>query len=1133
MPNISLSSKNNYSPVVTSVNLNNELVNLKNTYLKGEQQKAISQLAGFIKNLKDDTLKNLDALKVRVDDINQRMAAIKTKTDRLKDLSLSSSSYSTRLNEVIFLLQEACALLDVLDTEAQKTFDNYEKNKNVIVDNKKAEATIELVKTQVEDFRRKKRVFEKFINDALLSLSTFSAGRVEMDSTQPVDWDEDPTTYQNTSIGLGHVLMIKQTWKNDGYSIGDVEGSVVLQPMQIKQVASIDWTRKDYASRSEGGQQGESLTNTVTRESDVEEIISTALTEALSGKSKVVSKSSGGSVGGSFAGPIGPALLGISGGYQSSKQQVDSSSSQNGSRDLASSALQSLRDKIQQSASSLRSQRNTVIQTVSQEESATATTEVIANYNRRHALTTMWFSINRHYAVEQQIVDVQECLFFPLPMTPFDIEKVYRWRDILQYNLLDPQHLKAFDAVERMVDRYENINIPEGRYCDEPIEYIEGELQISFEIPRIPDPEEAELAAAMAENNSERIAIATGNLHTELDRLYQPFYFLLKRKYADKRDAYLTKLKNEEKSRRDYVYEKEVVPAMIDTLVNEYLYVGGNFDIPLYADFTLVDKYDSKVILNTNYTGTSRVNYSSPKGRPLRVRFKISRPEVSRAELKELRFRIVLPSSETLPDGVRIIIHSAQVNYNTEFGRYKLFSSKGADDMNTNDDAVFYTGKMTYQEMQEPKKEDKMQAARLISHLNQHIEKYHGLIWMSMGPNRLFSLMDGYIAPNSGGRSVASVVESQPLGVIGNNIILKVVPGANIDPHHQINLEKGITLLDMYKPEKPSDPFRITVKNPGLYGESILGKCESAETIDDSKLWRYEDLKIPYLPTEIQPVSLDSRYQDPGNLQTKDYAPPMINMQTLTPDALKESALKEALSLIGKSDSFRDATGLEGSQDLVKNAQNQNTQILKNATDAANSAMQMGANYAIEKQKQDIEAYKELSKNATPEERKELRKAIMENWGSNNKALEKAMNDASEIAKTQAKNASQPSATDTLSKVKDFVSAGTTVDKIKVNPDGSFEAEGLTTSNEDIKNWVTNNAATLLEIAKDFDLKQAGKPDKTNVCWAYALALTLFPAYEWNSEKGNEAIIEEMLGMIDNVRPGIDPNDPDAGNALG
>lgn len=1088
---------------------------------------AKKELLKSVQSLKNDIIKGLSNLEKSYDDINASFEAIKKKVTQVKNLSFNDNTLLNRLNEIVYLLEELTPLIADFTKAADLLFENIEKNKKTILFD---DATLDLIdelKNGRYQLNAKKNLFEKVVREIKRKLASINTGRTTLDGTNPIDWDEDPTLYENTTIGLGHVLIIKQMWKNDGYSLGDVEGSIVLQPMQVKQVASIDWTRTDTASRTEESTQTESLTNTVTRESDSQEIIKTALAESLSGQSNVVSKSRGGSIGGSIAGSIGSAIFGISGGYQSSRQQTSSTASQNSSRDLASNAMQSLKDRIQQSASSVRSQRNTVIQTVSQSESANATTEIIANYNRRHSLTTMWFSINRHFVIEQELVDVQECLFLPMPMSEFDIAKIYRWRDILKANLLDPSHAEAFNAVERIVDEYENIFIPDHRYCDEPIDYIEGELSISFEIPRIPDPDETMLEAAIAEKNSERIGAALENTNMMLDLVYGPFFFLLKNTFASKRDAYLNRLKNEEKARRDYVYEKEIVPVMVNSIVDQYLqlYVGDS-QTPLKADFTLVDKYENLVSINRSQNLNTRVAYVSPKGRPLRIKFRIyDGLGFTREQIKQIRVRINgTDQSETLPEGVRIILHSSRIKYATAFGEYMLYSNGNIkDDLNCSmrgnnvvyDEAVLVTTRKSFIELQNPRKEDRIKAARLISHLNQNIEKYHTIIWMGMDTNRLFRLMDGYIAPNSGGRSVASVVDTQPLGIVGNNIILKVVPGANLDPFYRLNTETGASLLDHYKPEKHIDIFRITVKNPGLYGESILGKCESAETIDDSKLWRYEDLKIPYLPSEIQPVSLDTRFQNPGDLQVKDMATPMINMQTLTPDSLKESALKDAINLIGKGDSFRDTTGLAGNQDLVKNAQNQNTEILKNTTDAANSAMQMGVNYSLQKQKQDLEAYKELSKQATPEEMKELRKKFMDGWESNNSAMSKALDNSQEIAKKQAEDGTVDKSGATLEKMKDFVGAGSAIDKLKINPDGSLEAEGLTTSGDNIKKWVTNNSDELLKIARDYDLKQDGKEDRSNVCWAYALAMTLYPTRNWDSAKGNEALIEEMLGLIE------------------
>ena len=84
-----------------------------------------------------------------------------------------------------------------------------------------------------------------------------------------------------------------------------------------------------------------------------------------------------------------------------------------------------------QSASSVRSQRTSVVHTVAQGERVTATTESVANYNHCHAITIQYFEVLRHLLVRQRLVDVQECLFVPMLMSWFTRDKALRWRNTL------------------------------------------------------------------------------------------------------------------------------------------------------------------------------------------------------------------------------------------------------------------------------------------------------------------------------------------------------------------------------------------------------------------------------------------------------------------------------------------------------------------------------------------------------------------------------------------------------------------------------------------------------------------------------------------------------------------------------
>ncbi len=99
---------------------------------------------------------------------------------------------------------------------------------------------------------------------------------------------------------------------------------------------------------------------------------------------------------------------------------------------MTGQALQQVRDRTMQSASAVRSQRSTVVQSGRQAESARAQTEVIANYNHCHSLTIQYFEVLRHLQVTQELAAVQECLFVPFSISPFTADKALRWRRPLE-----------------------------------------------------------------------------------------------------------------------------------------------------------------------------------------------------------------------------------------------------------------------------------------------------------------------------------------------------------------------------------------------------------------------------------------------------------------------------------------------------------------------------------------------------------------------------------------------------------------------------------------------------------------------------------------------------------------------------
>ncbi|MGZ8822281.1 MAG: hypothetical protein ACXWX1_13295, partial [Aeromicrobium sp.] len=192
------------------------------------------------------------------------------------------------------------------------------------------------------------------INGALFT----GTPRGSVTASNTIDWDATATTYQAISVAHGHLLTLRQVWRADGYSLGDLLYSLPLAPCQKKQIALIDWDRRAVTARRESRTAAESLQASISRDRDISEIISTTLTESVRGGSKAKTWAAGGG----FGAFIGPLVIGGGGGASG----ASSTAWQNSARHVAGSSLQQVRDRTLQAASSTRSQRSTIVQTVRQ-----------------------------------------------------------------------------------------------------------------------------------------------------------------------------------------------------------------------------------------------------------------------------------------------------------------------------------------------------------------------------------------------------------------------------------------------------------------------------------------------------------------------------------------------------------------------------------------------------------------------------------------------------------------------------------------------------------------------------------------------------------------------------------------------
>lgn len=705
-------------------------------------------------------------------------------------------------------------------------------------------------------------------------LASPTSGRFLLDEKHQIDWDEIPDGFQATTIAHGHLLQMKQVWRADGYSLGDLLYSLPLAPGQQKLISVLDWNREEVAVRRAQRQVNETLDAQLSHDRDVNDVIRASLSERMNASSHALVAAAGGGIGGF----IGPVIFGAAGGVAS----ASSTASQTSARSVTGFALNRVRDRTLQSASAVRSQRSTVVQNARQGEAVRAQTEVVANYNRCHAVTIEYFEVLRHLQVSQELAHVQECLFIPFAISPFNAQKALRWRNPLRHWLRNRRLRGAFDAIEREQTNWEDADFPIGRYADEQLQQLDGEFYIRINLPRPEDTEEGDFVAANWSSYTAWLWDTPENMWTRYLGVALP-------------------------ESRDQIWEARIAPGIAQRLLarlSMQLIGTGPVSGSLSIDPTLVSRFrqDRSLLVS--------IRANTPL--PIWMRSHVQRVWIS------LDFSALGGVSAVLPAGAELLVESATLNYRTKHFVHTLFRNRRVLNDLTLGDTVEIATPISVREKRNPRERDRRYSERLLDHLNEHVEYYHRAIWLAMDPNRRFLLLDGFVAPDAGGRSVASVVENTVIGIVGNSLIMPVSPGQRLDSTYSFADTTPEDLRHLYSAD-PAPPMRISLPTSGVFAEAVSGQCNSCEVIDDTRFWRWEEAPIPDQPSLIAPLSLDSRRRTPPNLSPDTFPDSIVRLQT-TPDSPDPTGLASAVKALGVNNIFKDLTGLALNQQNAANA---------------------------------------------------------------------------------------------------------------------------------------------------------------------------------------------------------------------
>ena len=534
-------------------------------------------------------------------------------------------------------------------------------------------------------------------------------------------------------------------------------------------------------------------------------------------------------------------------------------------RRASASEDQRLRDSIRRYADALRRFESTVVSEVTQEESVTGTVEVVRNPNYGHSLTVIYHQILRHLRVDTEIAGVRECLFVPFAIRPFTLERAYRWREAIEQYLRDRSYAPALRYLKDVLTGFANSSVPPGRRSDLPVRNVYGSIYLTLGIERPADTTgRPVLRSGMAAAPALPGAPARG---------------------------IFSRLKEQVAAQRDKVFQEQYAPRAAAKWVNT-LQIEADGQI-LQADFTLATRYQ--------FNGVVRVDFTAPV------------PDGQLVTRETLR-SIVVRATAGLPAGSTANVTRVTFNYQTDQFERSVSASQGVGDLvlpeTGEPDTATISTIPTSWERQNLRAEMILAVQDLLRHLNEHMEYYQKAILWCMDRDRLLILLDGFYVPRTNGVSIASVVERDPVAIMGNCLVYRVSAGSFLGLD---NIKTPQELVNFYiGAEPPRSPMLVSLPTDGLYAQAIMDECEALEPHFGNTDWvlNEPDPALGDLPPEL----LQSRRADATAATTPTQLPAtIINLQN-APDAPAPSGLQGILGAVSNANAFRDMAGLAGTQ---------------------------------------------------------------------------------------------------------------------------------------------------------------------------------------------------------------------------
>ncbi|HEY2660460.1 MAG TPA: hypothetical protein VGI79_12125 [Caulobacteraceae bacterium] len=735
----------------------------------------------------------------------------------------------------------------------------------------------------------------------------------------------DETVPMAASLGLGYVLELSQRWTFKGVGLGDLVYSLPLAPGEQQQVAVFERRDTSTVTESEFFTEEEVATQAALADTSTQATFNSAFSEAQQAGSSFQSSSSSWGAGGT--------ILIFSAGGGGTSSSGSSNEWLQGQRDTAQQAAQTTHSASMSQAAARRSAARTGMRLATASESESVTTKIITNHNHTRALTMQYWEVLRNYDVTTVVdgltlaclVPMQIVRFLPpgQPMTITDPTTLVGGGGTLADNrapLLTRyasliKHLDVLQQAAPGAYRYGLTLL--AQFAADPTATVEPEGGVAEDVISLALTGsflrcEAVYVSAVTRRNTRVGPVMLGNIATPIpEDTFSSQDDLLGWLLGQRQAGSFTFTANlalpSSINRADIVgFEitrsfRQVSYTLISAAMAELNAINGTFGGSFISGaISSILSNDPAANVRSTVTLTPSA-LESALGGPI-----LTNLSAAIVEFDASGNPVTKPPNETYASDSLGGVELPPQPYPVP--------------------ALQISPVLRFHEI--------LEIERALHHILRNTTLYSRAIWASLTPDERAILLDGYtIGVPTGGITdpsqmvpLLNCVQNRLLGFFGNSMVLPfIIPPAvaeamQIDPGA---IQKSLLAYQQASFNPPTATVSLPTK--GVLGEAVLGHCASAEKIDLTRFWNWQDapadtapaIAATSLPTSSP--SLTTGLTAPNSLGA---LPSLINNVQAAPQP--NTSLLQALgtAALGQKDFDASLTGAAQLAGLIQNAQN-------------------------------------------------------------------------------------------------------------------------------------------------------------------------------------------------------------------